>query len=278
MSSSRLALVSSALCALTLFTGCTDPVPTAVATCQALPGLAVDEAGRKLLDPLLVAADLAALDALPPTAGLQKVGSERLAELRSKTTCTAGKVESAGGEGWAVPLTRVSPKVNPDGSFGEPETTEFSWIVTEAPEGLRVKTRLEFVYTTRKSVEKAIAEKDWRRVSATWRAIAKEYPDPLLAVDVAEAEAQEARYELLAQLKGVFAEANETEVIGLVESKATVEVPKVKVRISFETAGEPIRVDLEAGPVPAGGNVQVRTPIPEGAIGQVLVEVVEVLN
>jgi len=117
MSPSRLALVSAGLFALTLFTGCTDPIPTAVATCQALPGLAVDEAGRKLLDPLLVAADLAALDAMPPTAGLQKVGSERLAELRSKTTCTPGKVESAGGEGWAVPMTRVSPKVNPDGSF-----------------------------------------------------------------------------------------------------------------------------------------------------------------
>ena len=52
----------------------------------------------------------------------------------------------------------------------------------------------------------------------------------------------------------------------------------MKVRISFETAGEPIRVDLEAGPVPAGGSVPVRTPIPEGAIGQVLVEVVEILN
>lgn len=256
-----------------LLVGCADPVPAAIKVCEALPGLSIDEAGRAALEGTLAQAELDAGSKEEPTLGLQVVGTEGMAGLRAQTSCTAGERQSAGSGRWAIPLTRTSPAVNADGTLGEPVVTTFEWQVAKTRDGLRVETGLAKAISMRHSAAEATKEEDWKRVASTWRALAKAYPDPLVAVDVADAEALERRMDTLKGLRAAFVEADDTVVRGEITNRNAVAISSFTVAATFEMEPEPVVVEVQGGPVEANGATTVDVPIPMGAEGGVKLKV-----
>jgi hypothetical protein len=259
---------------LPLLLACADPAPVALSTCEALPNLATDAAGLELLEPLLAPGDWEALSKAAPTAGLEKLGSEGLAALRQQTNCTLLSSESAGSGRWAVELERTNPSVDGDGNLGEAETHALSWQAVKTPEGVRIEAGIEAAAISRRNADAAVAEDDLRRAAAVWRAIHKKFPDPLLYVDIARAEAAYAKAEAL---KGVRAKPT-----GVADGKLYVElsnqaqaaVGSVELRADFAVGEQTHSSTLTHPGLEAGATVEVELAVPEGADGNVHVEVV----
>jgi hypothetical protein len=255
---------------------CADPVPVAQRACEALPGLATDPAGLQLLAPVLATVDYDALAAAQPTRGLELLGSDGLAALRGKVECTVGLVEGAGQGRWAVDLERSLPEVLPDGSLGEVKTTALSWQAVKTKDGVRVETGLAGAAIMRASAQQAYEEGDLRRYSSSWRAIAKKFPDPLIAVDIAHAEGLFERDEYRTKIRGKPVAVDDAAGTLKAELSNTGEreVVQLEVRVEFgvgdQTASQTANVD-ELG---AGSTATVEVDIPEGADGKVHIEVV----
>lgn len=255
-----------------LLFACTKPEPAALSACQAVTGLSTDAAGLALLEPVLVPAEVALLKAAAPTRGLEVVGSDGLAEIRSRTTCSVTATNSAGSGRWAVTLQRFLPAVGADGSLGEPQEQTLEWQVI-SEDGVRVETGLPVADSMRRSIAEAVEEGDHARVTASWKAIQRTYGDPLIAVDLAEAEAVEAAWRYRTQMEGWVEEVLKAEVVVAVENKGERDVSAADLTVTFEVSGEKVPADVALPAVKAGETGRINVAIPEGAKGRVSVKV-----
>jgi len=278
---------------LFLLVACGDPKPVAIATCQAVPGIATDEAGLKLLEPLLTTKEFEVLKAAEPTQGLQVVGSEGLAKLRAQTTCVIDEVNGAGSDRWQVLLTRTQPEVKADGTFGDPVEHKIDWQAVNTSDGVRMETELPTVASMRAKIGAAIEQQDYKRVAGLWRGIAEHYPDPLLAVDVDRASRLYDEQYVFAKLQASFDRVEDpTEkdapqvVFGTVRNWTkrgvasvvatftfTPEPPEVKEGEPAPEAPAPVVVEVPGGPIDPDGKIEVHTNVPDGVIGSVKVGV-----
>ncbi|NOY26937.1 MAG: hypothetical protein GXP62_13795 [Oligoflexia bacterium] len=246
----------------------TDPAAVAVATCQALPGIAIRPDDRALFQPLLTAKDLGVLDKAKPTHGLKRVDAATLAQLRSQTTCVAEETNGAGSGQWAVKLTRTAPTITGDGAVGPVTEQTFEWQVTDEKSG-RVDLNLTGAAIARRNADEAIGEQDWKRYASSWRALAQRWLDPLLAVDIADAEALQDRMEYSEKLEQTFDKASDGLVQATVENTGDRAVKSLVVDATFESGKTPLHSQTTLGAVPAGGKLNYTLEIPEGAEGKV---------
>lgn len=259
---------------LILTLACTDPAAVAVATCQALPGIAIRPDDRALFQPLLTAKDLGVLDKAKPTHGLQRVDAAALAQLRSQTTCVAEETNGAGAGQWAVKLTRTAPTVTADGAVGPSTEQTFEWQVTDEQSG-RVDLNLTGAAIARRNADEAIDDQDWKRYASGWRALAQRWLDPLLAVDVADAAALQDRMEYGKKLEHTFNKAGDGLVQATVQNTGDRAVSSVVVDAVFESGETPLHSQAKLGAVPAGGTLAYTVEIPEGAEGKVALHTVD---
>jgi len=248
--------------------GCTDPGPLAVSACEAVPGLSTDAAGMALLEPLLIDSSVAILKDATPTRGQEVLGAAGLAQLRAGTTCTADQIDSAGSGRWAVKLTRTGPSVSADGTIGASVTTPLEWQVADT-DGGRVEIGLEKANSMRKSAQEAAEKGEHRRAASTLRALSKSFADPVLAVDVAHAEAAQDKAEYDKKLTNAFVAAEDGSVSATFTNSGDRALTDVTVGGDFETPDGPIGADAAIGAVPAGESVDYKLPIPDGAEGSV---------
>ncbi len=260
----RLVLISSLLAA------CANPTPIATEACMALPGLSTDPAGLALLTPLLINAEGELLAAATPTLGLEKVGAEGLAALREKAVCELVAVNNAGSGRWKVELKRSLPTVQADGSLGRTDETALEWQVVDE-DGLRVETGLGVAAEMRASIAGAIAEDDLRRAASTWRALYRSYPDPVLPVDIAVAEAAEARAALKRRVKAVVGTPKRGKLPLEVTNRNSADVVGVELKIEFDL-GDPVTVTVEQIPTKATEAISVE--MPKGATAPTRVNVI----
>lgn len=253
---------------LLLALACTDPAPVAVAACQALPGISAHPSDLALYEPLLTAADVEVLRHAEPTKGLAVFSPEALAELRKRTACTADEVNGAGSGRWAVKLTRTMPELKADGSAGEPVTTSFEWQVSDE-QGGRVDLNLVASTIARDNAAEAIDEEDFKRFASGWRAIAHRWPDPVLVVDVAEAEALDARMAYAGKLEHSFVAAGEGLVQATVQNTGDQAVSGILVDAAFESAEGKLHSQARVGAVAPGETATYVVEIPDGAEGNV---------
>lgn len=256
-----------------LLAACSDPAPIAEQACKSLPGLSVDPAGLAALEPLLIDEELAILKAAKPTRGQEKVGPEGLAALRAATTCKVLESASGGRSGWwVVEVSRTAPVVSADGVAGEPAETILEWEVLDKGRDLRVRTGLEKAISTRKEADTAADQKDFFRAAAVWRALSKSYPDPVLPVDVAWAEARDAAWVVGKKLEhALLGQDVDANVVGETSNPTETAVADVTVRFIFATDPES-SAEAHTGPIPAGGKGEARAPIPDGFEGNVRME------
>jgi hypothetical protein len=247
-----------------LLLACADPEPPALAACEAAPGLSVDAAGLALLRPLLVADEIAVLEAATQTRGHAQLGDAGLAALRAQTSCTVDTVFSAGSGRWAVTLTRTAPSIGADGSVGDAVTTQLEWQIVKG-DGLRVETGLKRAAAMRKSAEQAVVEDDLLRAASTWKTLARSYPDPVLAVDIAHAEAALEKAEYAGNLRHQFESADDTQVVALFTNGGPVPLTDVVAYAVFDSS----EVEVKLGAIAANETVEYHVPIPEGVQGGV---------
>ena len=242
-----------------LASACTDPEPVALAACQALPQLSTDAAGIEGLRPHLDPRELELLEASAPTLGMEAVGSEGLAQLRSSLTCTVDQVDSAGSGRWAVKLTRSQPKVGPDGSIGENQDVALDWQVVDGKDGPYVESGLRFAVTKRESLAKALEEKDYMRVAGGWRGIVQSFPDPVLTVDIAAAETLDKGWSYRKQIVPVGAGALDAETLALqVQNTGEETVAKAVINLKFTHGGQEETVRLVSGEMAPGATVELQ--------------------
>lgn len=242
-----------------LASACTDPKPVALAACQALPQLSTDAAGIEGLRPHLDPRELELLEASAPTLGMQAVGTEGLAKLRSSVTCAVDQVDSAGSGRWAVKLTRSQPKVAADGSLGEPEDVSLDWQVVDGAEGVYVESGLRFAVTKRESLVEALEEKDYMRVAGGWRGIVQSFPDPVLTVDIAAAETLDKGWTYRKKLVPVGAGALDAETLALqVQNTGEETVAKAVIDLKFTHGGKAETVQLVSGEMAPGATVELQ--------------------
>lgn len=255
----------TALIALSLL-GCTDPEPVALAACQAVPGLSIDAAGRAMLDGVLTDEELGILDAAEPTLGLQTLGEAGMKEIRAKTTCVVTKMESAGASRWAATISRTAPSVTPEGALGDPVETELTFQIVDV-DGGRAEIGMKRAAAQRASIAEALAEEDYQRFASSWRALERNYPDPVLPVDVAAAEALEARMDYRKSVELTFKEAGD----GMVQAEAlnTGDKPVASALLSATFEGSDESPEATVGALPPGEVVAWSIPIPAGAEGNV---------
>jgi hypothetical protein len=253
---------------------CANPEPPALSACQALPTLATDPAGLALLEPLLARDDWEALSAATPTAGLELLGAEGLAELRAQTQCTLLSAESAGSGRWALELERTCPTVSADGSLGDPETTTLSWQAVKTSQGVRIEAGIEAAAIGRRNAEAAVTEGDLRRAASAWRAIQKKFPDPLLTVDIARAEATFAQAEALKMVRAKPTSVADGKLLVALKNQGEAPVQALEIRADFGVGDLTERRTITWASLEAGAEAEVELPVPEGADGNVHVEVV----
>jgi len=244
---------------------CSDPGAIALSTCAALPGLSVDPVGLQLLTPLLVPDEVELLRSAEPTQGLELVGAEGLAALRESTTCSVVSVDSAGAGRKAVVLSRRTRAVQADGSLGEPATREFTWQVVDD----LVETGLVKAVSLRNSSALAVTEGDLRRAAGTLRTLSKSYPDPLIAVDLAAAEAAFDHAELSEELAHSFVSADGGTVVGALVNGSSRAVTELVAEGVFTTPAGEVVGSATVGDVEAGAEVRYEIAIPDGAEGSV---------
>lgn len=277
---------------LILLIACADPKPVAIAACQAVPGIATDEAGITLLEPLLVPKEIELLKAAKPTLGLEKVGAEGLARLRSETTCVIDEVNGAGSDRWQVLMTRTQPEVKVDGSFGDKVERKIDWQAVDTSDGVRIETSLPTAASMRAKVDEAMVGSDYKRVAGLWRGIAEHHTDPLLVIDVDRASTLYDEQYTLSKLQAAFDRVEDPAdpkgpqiVVGVVRNKSKRALASAVVTFTFTpevaevVAGAeplpppaPVVVEVDAGHIDAEGKVEVRTNVPDGVVGSVKVE------
>ena len=248
--------------------GCTDPGPLAVSACEAVPGLSTDAAGMALLEPLLIETSVTILKEATPTKGQEVLGEAGLAQLRAGTSCTADQIDSAGSGRWAVKLTRTGPSVSADGSIGASVTTSLEWQVADT-DGGRVEIGLEKANSMRKSATEAAGKGEHRRAASTLRALSKSFADPVLVIDVAQAEAAQDRSEYEKKLSNAFVAAEDGTVKATFTNSGDRSLTGVTVGGDFEAGDAVVVADADIGDVPAGETVDYTLTIPEGADGSV---------
>jgi len=254
---------------------CADPAPVAIRACEALPGLATDSAGLQLLAPVLAQVDYDALAKAQPTKGLELLGSDGLADLRSKASCTVNLVEGAGQGRWAVDLERSLPTVLPDGSLGEVEVTPMTWQAVKTDDGVRIETGLAGASIMRASAQQAFEDGDLRRYASSWRGLVKKFPDPLITVDIAAAGLVFDQHEYKSSIRAKPLEIDEEAgtLTGEVANTGDRATATVELRVDFGV-GEGTASETASIPaLEAGATTQVTVPIPEGADGKVHFEV-----
>lgn len=227
------------------------------------------------LETFLSIRDIAELQAAHPTLGVQNIPFETYTKLREATTCEVVEKNGAGSGRWAIKLSRTSPKLSWDGIVGEPETTEFEWQIIDEKGG-----RLDYEITTanieRKSMGEAFAARDWKRVAAGWRAIARRWQDPLLAVDVYAAESLQTRMEYGDQVVSTFLEAGDGLVRASLKNGGDKDVAVALVHGVFQTADGEQRVPVEVGPIAAGATIEYFVQIPDEAEGSVKLHTMDI--
>lgn len=256
--------------ALTLL-ACTDPEAPALAACQAVPGLSTDDAGLAALSPLLVPAEVELLEAATPTRGHAVLGSEGLAQLRAQTTCAVTSTNSAGSGRWAVALSRTLPTVGADGTLGEPQEQTLEWQVV-SDDGVRVETGLGIASSMRGSIDEAIKQEDYARAASSWKAILRTYGDPVIAVDIAEAEATEDAWLYRREIDGWVERVDSAEITIAAKNDGDRDIIGATLTVTFELADGTRPLSALLGAVKAGETGRVTIPIPEDAVGKVLVK------
>jgi len=117
----------------------------------------------------------------------------------------------------------------------------------------------------RRSAAQAVAEDDLLRAASTLRTLSRSFPDPLLAVDIAHAQAALEKAEYKANLRHVFEAADDTKVIALFTNNGPVPLVDVVAGAKFEGT----LVEVPLGAIAAQETVEYHVPIPEGAEGGV---------
>ncbi|MDG1484178.1 MAG: hypothetical protein P8R54_31595 [Myxococcota bacterium] len=260
--------------ALTLL-ACTDPEAPALAACQAVPGLSTDDAGLAALSPLLVAAEIDLLKAAVPTRGQVVLGSEGLAKLRAQTTCAVTANNSAGSGRWAITLSRTLPTVEADGTLGEPQEQTLEWQVV-SDDGARVETGLGIASSMRGSIDEAVEQEDYARAASSWKAILRTYGDPIIAVDIAEAEATEDAWLYRRKIDGWVERVDSAEITIAAKNDGDRDIVGATLTVTFELADGKRPLSALIGAVKAGETGRVTIPIPEDAVGKVLVKTASV--
>lgn len=248
---------------LILALGCTDPNDIAVRACEGLPQLSMDAVGQAGLAELLVASELKTIADAPQTAGHSQVGDEGMAELRKGTNCVVDSVDSAGSGRWAVSLTRMSPTVDKDGVIGAEETLTIEYQVV-ADDGGRVESGVSKGATMWENSHEAAREADFMRAASTMRALKNTFPDPVLSVDVFQAEQAEELDSYSKSLVHTFVSAEGDEVVGSVQNGDKA-LTALTVKAAFDVGEQTV----EVGPVEAGAALEYKVPVPDGAEGNV---------
>jgi len=249
-----------------LLLACTDHAAPALAACQAVPGLATDALGQSLLQPLVLAEEAELLAAAVPTRGLEIVGAPGLAEIRAQTTCSLVEVNSAGSGQWEVKISRTQPVVSAAGELGALETSELVWHVLSR-DGARVNTGLAVASHMRHSLDEA--GDDLQRVASSWHALQRSYQDPLLSVDIAEAEQALELWRYRKEVSTTFTEVLHRVVYLSAKNEGERAIRDAEIEAIFTVAGEPSTVVVSAGALQPGEEVTLQVPIPEGATGTV---------
>jgi len=249
-------------------TGCTDPEPVALAACQAVPGLSVDAAGLALLTPLLTDDELAVLRGGEQTRGHARLGDDAWAQIRAGAACEIASVESAGSGRWAVAMRRTAPAVTPAGAIGDAAAVELAWQVVDV-DGGRAEVGLVKAAARWKSAKEAAQKGNLKLAASSLRALANSFPDPMLAVDVAEMEAAEEMAAYQKKLSHTFGAAGAGEVTATFTNGGDRPLSEVVAVGFFESAGGPLRSEATMTDVPAGATVEYTLPIPDGADGSV---------
>lgn len=250
-----------------------DPAPIAKQTCEALPLLATDPQGLALLEPLLTARDFNALEEAEPTEGLRLVGEEGVAALRAKVACEVKNVKPVSG-GWEVTLEQRVPEVKPDGTLGDLQSHEFTWTVKRGRD-LHVNTGLFRASAMRRKVEYAIEDDNYVRASALWRELQEQFPDPLIAVDIARTDAVAIERAYREKMRGnlVAIEAGEEPGSKVLKAELTNRggrnVSEVLVQVRFDVGESVEAVETRVGPLESGKTEPFQVDVPEGADGGV---------
>lgn len=261
------------LIALTLL-ACTNPEAPALTACQAVPGLSTDAVGLAQLALVLVPSEVALLASAEPTAGQVALGSDGLATLRSQTTCEVTATNSAGSGRWALTLRRTLPTVDTDGTLGEPQEQTLAWQVV-SDDGVKVETGLGIADSMRRSIAEAVEQEDYARATASWKAIQRTYGDPVIAVDIAQAEAAEEAWRYRRKIDGWVESVGETEVVIAAENQGKQDITAATLTITFTGITAPVTTEL--GMIKAGETARMSLPIPDGAVGKVTVKTTRVL-
>jgi hypothetical protein len=245
-----------------LLAACTDPEPVALEACRAMPQLATDAAGLELMRPVLDPREVALIEKAEPTLGLQKVGSEGLAKLRAASTCAIDEVDSAGTGRWAVKVKRTIPTVAADGTIGDPQEQVLEWQVVDGDDHPYVETGARYASSKRASIAEAIEQRDFKRVAAGWRGLVNEFPDPVLTVDVADAEDQDEGWEYRNKLAvRAFGATDPHTLVAVVSNTGDRPVRRGVFALTTEVEGEKVSAMATTEAIPPGQTAELRATL-----------------
>ena len=233
---------------MSLLLACADPSAVALALCAQSPGLYEDESGQTLLQGWL-SAD--AWQEASPTLGHSRAGGR---DALRGATC---QVTSA--EGGNITLVREQTSFGIDGVAGHPSTVTLDWIV----DGDRVDIGLSDALALRSQADEALSEGNLPVFVGRWESLAASFPDPLLAVDHAEATLVLERTLYRRKLVPLPERIDSGALVGFVENRGDRDVTAVTVLAEFEG----VETEVLIAAVPAGGKTPLTVPIPEGHDG-----------
>ena len=233
---------------VSLLLACADPSAVALALCAQSPGLYEDESGQTLLQGWLSADGW---NAASPTLGHTRAGGR---DVLRGATC-----EVTSEDGGHITLSREQPSFSIDGVAGRTTTVALDWTV----DGESVDIGLSDALELRSQADEALAEGNLPVFAGRWESLAASFPDPLLAVDHAEAALVLARALYRRKLVPLPQRIEGNALVGFVENRGDRDVTAVTVLAEFEGVETEVTVDA----VPAGGETSLVVPIPEGQDG-----------
>ena len=230
---------------LSLLLACSDPGAKALALCQQSPGLYEDADGQAALAAWLPSESWSEV---APTLGHQRAGG------RSALRGAVCAVESV--EGQTVTLSRTQPQVKADGSLHGEQTVTLRWTVDET-----VDIGLGDALDLRAQADAALAEGNLPVFAGMWESLSASFPDPLLAVDHAEAQLILERALYRRHLVPLPEKVEAGALVGRLENRGDRDVSMSTISADF--AG--LEQTLDVGPVGAGQSTPFSMPLPPDA-------------
>ncbi len=254
---------------LTLFFGCGDPAAPALAACDVVPMVSMDEASLTKLEPFIDPVELQIIKDGAPTQGFQTLGPAGIVKIREATSCKVTGTESTK-EGTLVKLERTNPTVGPDGSLGEPQTVAIEYLVVSTDAGPRAQVGMVKAADLRAQIDKANMDGKLKRAAELQQSLVTTTQDPTLAVDVAFANKllQKAYMleSIVARFDRPFVAEKEGEVnsaVAKISNPTQRDIQDAVVTFSFDIGTDKPHVErAKTGPIKAGANLEVMAPIP----------------